>query len=74
MFLYHGMLDEIVDYGQARTLRADWCAKGANVIWTPDPVAEHVKALLDESAAATTFLAARFAGTPAISTCALPTL
>jgi hypothetical protein len=72
VFLYHGLLDEIVPYGQAATLRSDWCAKGANVTWVTDPVAEHVKTLIDEADVAMEFLTARFAGLPLTGTCFLP--
>ncbi len=30
-----GTRDDLVDHGQARQLAVDWCARGANVLYTP---------------------------------------
>lgn len=72
IFQYHALADEMVAYGQAATLRRDWCNRGANVTWATFPVAEHVLGIVQGQGPALDFLTARFAGIPAVSNCALP--
>lgn len=72
IFQYHALADEMVAYGQAATLRRNWCNKGANVTWATLPVAEHALGIVQGQGPALDFLTARFAGLPAVSTCALP--
>lgn len=68
MYLYHGKYDEAVAFGQAQTLRDDWCAQGADLTWR-EIVGEHVSTYLSLAGAAATFLADRLAGEATSSTC-----
>ncbi|MFH8594265.1 lipase family protein [Streptomyces rimosus] len=62
VFLYHGTLDELIPYGVGRQLRADWCAKGADVRWNTIPLGEHVIGAVAGAVPAANWLADRFAG------------
>lgn len=68
VFQYHGLVDEIVPYDQAVATRDRWCARGAEVTFVPLP-AEHVAGVVEGIPLGMEFLAARFAGRPATSTC-----
>lgn len=69
VYLYHGMLDELIPYEVGRRLRADWCEKGATVRWKSLPFAEHVAGVVAESIPAANWLAERFAGRPVRGDC-----
>ncbi|MEU4200438.1 lipase family protein [Streptomyces sp. NPDC045470] len=69
VFLYHGTLDELIPYGVGKQLRADWCAKGAEVRWAPIPLGEHVVGAVAGAVPAADWLADRFAGKPAHGNC-----
>lgn len=66
---YQGRIDNIIPYGQAATLRQDWCRLGANVTWRPDPIGTHVTGMVTYLPQATSFLADRFAGKPVSGNC-----
>ncbi|MEV6778438.1 lipase family protein [Streptomyces syringium] len=69
VYLYHGVIDELIPYEVGKKLRADWCAKGANVQWKALPFGEHVLGVITESIPAADWLAARFAGRPTVGNC-----
>ncbi|MFI1969392.1 lipase family protein [Streptomyces cinnamoneus] len=69
VYLYHGLVDELIPYAVGKRLRADWCAKGVAVQWKPLPLAEHVLGAVTESIPAANWLADRFAGRPAGGNC-----
>jgi hypothetical protein len=69
VFQYHGLIDEIVPFGQAATLRRDWCARGTNLTWKVYPLAEHALGLAVGAGPAVDFLADRFAGKAVSGTC-----
>lgn len=69
VYLYHGVIDELIPYGVGKQLRADWCAKGAAVQWKSLPFGEHVLGVITESIPAANWLADRFAGKPAAGNC-----
>jgi hypothetical protein len=71
VFQFHGIVDEIVPYGQARDLRRDWCDRGARVAWTSLP-GEHVLSMVEGQPLAIPWLAQRFAGVPELGNCWLP--
>lgn len=71
VFQYHGLVDEMVPYQQAADLRRTWCDKGATVTWAPLP-GEHVTGMVEGQLPAMDWLAARFAGLPAVGNCLLP--
>ncbi|MFE0175317.1 lipase family protein [Streptomyces sp. NPDC059002] len=62
VYLYHALADELIPYGVGKEVRADWCAKGANVEWHTVPVGEHVSGVITQSPFAAEWLADRFAG------------
>lgn len=72
VFQYHALLDELVPYGQAAATRQAWCDRGANVAFVTIPLAEHVVGLVKGAPQGETWMAARFAGLPAVSTCLSP--
>lgn len=71
VFQYHGVVDEIVPYGQARDLRRAWCDRGARVTWSTLP-GEHLLGLVEGVTPAIAWLSARFAGVPSLGNCLLP--
>lgn len=66
---YHADTDEIVPVGQDNTLTQAWCSKGANVQVVRDLLGEHALEALLRQGSAISFLADRFAGKPAMSSC-----
>ncbi|MCB0978963.1 MAG: hypothetical protein KDB02_16035 [Acidimicrobiales bacterium] len=71
VYQFHGIVDEIVPYGQARDLRRTWCNKGANVTWATLP-GEHVTAMVEGYPGGVTWLGNRFLGLPTFGNCILP--
>ncbi|WP_043268541.1 lipase family protein [Streptomyces sp. CT34] len=69
VYLYHGTADELIPYGVGKQLRADWCAKGAQVQWSSIPLGEHVAGAIVGSVPAADWLAGRFADRPAGGNC-----
>ncbi len=69
VYLYHGVIDELIPYAVGKQLRADWCAKGATVQWKSLPLGEHVLGVIGESIPAANWLADRFAGRPTGGNC-----
>ena len=68
VFQYHAALDEIIPIAQARALNQAWCAQGVRTVFSlvpGDHVAGETAGLLPSIA----WLADRFAGHPAPSTC-----
>ncbi|RJL23646.1 lipase family protein [Bailinhaonella thermotolerans] len=41
VLMYHSLIDEIIPFAQAKTLRAEWCGKGANLEWRQYLRGEH---------------------------------
>lgn len=71
VFQYHGVVDEIVPFGQAAELRRRWCDQGARVTWSVLP-GEHVLGLVEGVQPGLTWMSARFAGIPTLGNCWLP--
>ncbi|GGU93631.1 lipase [Streptomyces albospinus] len=69
VYLYHGTADELIPYAVGKQLRADWCAKGADVQWSSIPLGEHVAGAIVGSVPAANWLADRFADKPAAGNC-----
>lgn len=68
VLMQHGMMDQMVAFKQAKKLRGQWCALGADITWREHIIAEHVLGMvfsLDENIK---FLADRFADKPVRST------
>ncbi len=68
VFLYHGRKDTVVAFNQAETLAHTYCAAGVNVTWRPYNDDDHDAASY-RVGDATAYLADRFSGRPATSTC-----
>ncbi|XVU30449.1 lipase family protein [Actinoplanes sp. CA-054009] len=73
-----GVRDNLVPHGQARTMAADWCRLGGNVVYAPigqlesgSALLNHFGPLLTDQGPAIDWLAHRLAGLPALSTCAI---
>ncbi|MDJ0385520.1 lipase family protein [Streptomyces sp. G-G2] len=69
VYQYHAVSDELIPYAVGKQLRADWCARGADVDWTTIWLGGHVTGVITQSLAAGNWLADRFAGRPAQSNC-----
>jgi len=68
VFQYHGLADEIVPLGQARTLHATWCAKGVTTIFQGF-TGEHLTTNAQAAPVAVQFLADRLSGRPVLGSC-----
>jgi hypothetical protein len=66
--LFHGTLDEIVAPGQARTLRNEYCAAGAEVQWEWH-LGEHVSTMVTGAPGVIAFLDRRFRDRPFLGHC-----
>ncbi|MFC8801344.1 lipase family protein [Promicromonospora sp. NPDC057138] len=66
--LFHGTLDEIVAPGQARALRDEYCAAGADVQWEWH-VGDHVSTMATGAPGVVTFLDRRFRDRPFLVHC-----
>ncbi|WP_030170098.1 lipase family protein [Spirillospora albida] len=69
VFQSHALYDEIIPLKQAQTLRAAWCAKGANVTWKTYQFAEHAVGIVMSHPDAIGFVGDRFAGKPVRGNC-----
>ncbi|MFC5721944.1 lipase family protein [Streptomyces gamaensis] len=70
VYLYHGVIDELIPYAVGKQLRSDWCARDVSVQWTSLPLGEHVAGAIAGAVPAADWLAERFAGEPAPGNCA----
>lgn len=68
VFQYHSTLDEIVPLGQARALNHIWCSDGVRTVFTTVP-GDHITGETTGLPSAIAWLADRFAGRPAPTTC-----
>ena len=70
MFLQQGEADTVVTAGSNALLQNQWCAKGVNIasLWLPG--VNHQNTSVAGGVAMVEWSAARFAGQPAVSTCA----
>ncbi|GAA4582666.1 lipase family protein [Planotetraspora phitsanulokensis] len=69
MYLYHAKGDEIIPYGVGATLRKEYCAQGAKVLWTGLPAGSHVLGAVEGGPLAVGWLAGRVIGLPVVSNC-----
>ncbi|MFJ5711550.1 lipase family protein [Streptomyces sp. NPDC093105] len=65
----HSTLDDVIPYELGRDLAADWCRRGATVKFSRNHVPGHIAAAAATSAEGVPWLADRFAGKTAPSTC-----
>ncbi|MBB5140118.1 hypothetical protein HNP84_009883 [Thermocatellispora tengchongensis] len=69
VFLYHADGDEIIPLSVGRTLRADWCARGAKVLWTSLPAPSHVLGAVAGAPLAVQWLDNRMRNLPTLTNC-----
>ncbi|WP_086825177.1 lipase family protein [Allokutzneria sp. NRRL B-24872] len=69
MFVYQSLNDEIIPAADARALAGKYCAAGTTVKYTESFVSEHISLAVTGAPGAVSWLADRFAGKPAPSTC-----
>jgi len=69
VFLFHAYFDELIPVDVGRQLKADYCAGGARVQYYEDYVTEHIGLDIAAAPLAVAYLADRFAGRPAPSSC-----
>lgn len=69
LHIYESVNDEFIPVGDVRELVRTYCDKGVVVEYTEDAMSEHISYAAQGSTAALTWLAGRFAGAEAPSTC-----
>lgn len=69
VYLYHSLLDELIPYGIATTVRKEWCGQGTKVTFYTDVLSEHNSLAVTGAPAAVGYLAARFNNIPAAGNC-----
>lgn len=65
----HSTLDDTIPFAVGRSMARAWCAKGANVRFSPNVAPLHVGGIVPHAAEAQLFWEARFAGLPQVSGC-----
>lgn len=65
----HSRLDDVIPFGVGEQLVADWCARGATVRFSANLAPGHVGGVLPHLGRTGRWLAARFRGEPAPTTC-----
>jgi pimeloyl-ACP methyl ester carboxylesterase len=68
VYLYHGMLDQIVPFDPAEKLARDWCDLGVDVTWVPT-MDIHLSSQLANQSMAVDWFNARFNGYPTNGNC-----
>lgn len=61
--------DDVIPFAVGRDVARRWCAQGATVRFAPNAAPTHVGGAVASYPESLAFLEARFAGTPAVSTC-----
>lgn len=72
IYLYHAMLDELIPVRLADALVRRYCAEGVTVDYVKDYASEHNAYAITGAPGAVFYLAQRFAGVKAPTTCGLP--
>ena len=70
LFVYESISDEALPIADVEELVAKYCSWSVPVEFVRDSYAEHIELALEGAGAAVDYLARRFAGEPAPSTCA----
>jgi hypothetical protein len=68
VFMYHGIVDEIIPYAQADALRLAYCRAGVKVTWSIQ-IGEHATTMVSGAPDAMNYLTDRLKGVPAGSNC-----
>jgi hypothetical protein len=74
LYVFHALNDELIPVADVNALVAGYCARGATVDYYQDLASEHISLALTGAPAAVSYLAARFRGVQAPTTCGLPSL
>lgn len=69
LYVAHSVLDDVIPYAVGKGLAQRWCAKGANVRFSPNLGPTHIGGAVPSFVEQFAFLEARFAGLPQFSTC-----
>ncbi|MFI7098638.1 alpha/beta fold hydrolase [Streptomyces sp. NPDC050161] len=69
ILLSHSVLDDVIPHRVGESLAADWCRRGATVKFTSNYIPGHIAATAGTSAEGAPWLADRFSGKAAPSTC-----
>jgi hypothetical protein len=72
LFIYHSVADELIPMAGVNALVARYCSEDVTVAYYQDVASEHVSLAVSGAPAAIAYLAARFSGARAPSTCGLP--
>jgi hypothetical protein len=72
LFIYQAVADELIPMAGVNALVARYCSLGVAVTYYQDVASEHISLAVSGAPAATAYLAARFSGARAPSTCGLP--
>jgi hypothetical protein len=70
VFIYQAANDEIIPLDGVQSLANGYCQEGVAVDFVKDELSDHISLAVAGAGAALNYLIARFAGTPAPSTCA----
>jgi Secretory lipase len=70
VFMYQAANDEIIPLAGVQALNNAYCSEGVPVDFVKDELSDHISLAVSGAGAALNYLIARFAGTPAPSTCA----
>lgn len=69
VLLYHAQLDNLIPLSVARELFAEYCGRGVRTRFVVIPATEHIGGAIAGAPLAVSYLADRFAGRPAPSSC-----
>jgi len=69
VYLYHGVLDEIIPYDQGTSLRTAWCGRGTRVQWADYWLADHILGIFAAGGDVVNWLNARFTNQAFTPTC-----
>ncbi len=69
LYIYHAIFDELIPIKAVDELVAKYCAEGVSVQFVRDPASEHVSLVASGATQALLYLADRFAGNPAPTSC-----
>jgi hypothetical protein len=72
LYIYHAVNDELIPIAAVNDLVTQYCTEGVTVFYYQDPASDHNSLAGSGGPAAVDYLAARFAGVPAPSTCGAP--
>jgi len=69
LYMYHGTVDELIPFTNAKALKDKYCAMGARVTWRPMLLVGHIGGVPVGAPGAVSWLDDRFHGRPASTSC-----